>query len=85
MAFPDFPFPPEVKSFAHRSEVLQYLESYSSHFGVDKIVQLNTLVTRVHPVKQGDGGKVIWEVTTRKVGEQKSCTCEFDAVIVCNG
>ena len=85
MAFPDFPFPADWRSYMHHTQVLKYLRSYSTHFGVDNVVQLNTAVTRVHPLKCGDGEKVTWEVTVRKFDEQKSLTSEFDAVVVCNG
>ena len=83
MAFPDFSYSPELDSFIHHTEVLKYLNLYSNHFGVDKVVQLSTMVTRVNPVKEG--GKVTWEVTVKKVKKNESYTRQFDAVVVCNG
>ena len=83
MAFPDFPFQKEIETFPHHSEVLKYLKSYSSHFAVDKVVQLNTLVTKVNPVKEA--GEVFWEVTVKKLDQKESQTSRFDAVVVCNG
>lgn len=69
----------------HHTQVLEYLKSYSTHFGVDDVVELNTVVTRVHPLKSHNSKKVTWEVTTRKVDEKESQTSHFDAVVVCNG
>ena len=83
--FPGLSYPSHLKSFPHHSEILKYLRSYSAKFGIDDIVQLNTMVTRVCPLKSADYGKVTWEVTVKNVDDKKSYTSTFDAVVVCNG
>ena len=83
--FPELSYPSHLKSFPHHSEILKYLRSYTTQFGIDDVVQLNTMVTRVSPLKSADNGKVTWEVTVKNVVDKKSYTSTFDAVLVCNG
>ena len=85
MEFPGLSYPSHLKSYLHHDEVLKYLTSYSAHYGVDDIVQLNTMVTKVCPLKDPDNGKVTWEVTVKNVVKKKSYTSTFDAVVICNG
>jgi len=79
MAFPDFPFANQQKSFLHHSEVLEYLEQYAQAHLLHKYIQLNTQVERVVPGKSG------WEVTTKQLSTGKMSTNSFQAVLVCNG
>lgn len=84
MAFPDFPFPENKEtSFIHHSEVLEYLETYKKHFGVDKLIKFNTMVSKVNPVVSEENTK--WEVTTKCLKTKEVETNIFDSVMVCNG
>jgi len=84
MAFPDFPFPESNQtSFVHHSEVLDYLETYKKHFGLEKFISFHTVVSRVHPVVTEDNTK--WEVTTKCLKTELVETNIFDSVMVCNG
>jgi len=84
MAFPDFPFPENKEtSFIHHSEVLEYLETYEKHFGVDKHIKFNTLVSKVNPVLSEENTK--WEVTTECLKTKEVETNLYDSVMVCNG
>jgi len=44
MAFPDFPFANQPKSFLHHSEVLEYLEQYAKAHLLHKFIQFSTQV-----------------------------------------
>ncbi len=81
MAFPDFPFRPELESFLHHTRVKEYLEEYSDHFSLGSFIHLSTKVELVEPLDQGQ-----WRVTSRALGGSSSPeSAVFDAVMVCNG
>ena len=46
-------------------------------------LQFGTSVERVHPTKKAE--VTIWEITTRKVDQNKFEHWEFDMVMICNG
>lgn len=50
MSFPDFPFPSHLQSFVHHSEVLKYLQSYASHFDLNRFIKLGTEVDQITPI-----------------------------------
>ncbi|XP_003386180.1 PREDICTED: dimethylaniline monooxygenase [N-oxide-forming] 5-like [Amphimedon queenslandica] len=54
----DYPMPESMTEFPHHKQMLQYLRSYASHFGVLPCIVFNTTVTGVS--KEGD----LWQVTT---------------------
>jgi dimethylaniline monooxygenase (N-oxide forming) len=78
LAFSDFPLPENLPDFPHHTAVLQYLQNYASHFGLQQYILLNTIVESVEPTEQWK-----WTVCTR-TGETTT-TETFDAVIVCTG
>ncbi|KAH3772799.1 dimethylaniline monooxygenase [N-oxide-forming] 1-like [Dreissena polymorpha] len=81
MAFPGFPFPEELPSFMHHTDVQNYLERYCSHYGLERYLLFNTKVQQVTPLRRDS--KTEWNVTYCTNGKQH---CEiFDAVMVCNG
>ena len=99
MIFPDFPFPSDLPSFVHHSKVLEYLQSYASHYKLYPFIRFGMLVDQVEPVTttkasvnmedqsncRGFEDSVKWRVTTQDV-ETGVKTCEiYDAVLVCNG
>ncbi|XP_078527008.1 uncharacterized protein LOC144799520 isoform X2 [Lissotriton helveticus] len=89
MAYPDHPFPPNLPSFLHHSQVLAYLESYADHFKVKEHIQFRTLVEHVIPAPRPEGdadGITAWEVTVRYLGDRGGrVTHQFDAIMVCSG
>ena len=40
MCYPDFPYKASQDSFLHHSAVLEYLQEYAAHFGLEKFVQV---------------------------------------------
>ncbi|XP_078699761.1 uncharacterized protein LOC144926663 isoform X2 [Branchiostoma floridae x Branchiostoma belcheri] len=84
MPFSDFPFESSLQSYLSRQEVLQYLEGYAAHFGLNKYIQFQTRVDAVKPVQVN--GTVKWSVTISDVtAPDKHRTEQFDAVMVCTG
>merc|ERR1719319_404484 len=75
MAFPDFPFPRQEKSFLHHTEVLDYLELYTDTHNLRRLIQFTTQVERVAPSKGG------WEVTTRHLPTGETSTASYGAVM----
>jgi len=53
----DFPMPPTYPDFPSHSQVLSYLKSYCSHFGLDRHIRLGCNVTAVRKSKE------LWCVT----------------------
>jgi len=84
MAFPDFPFTDEIKSYMTHSNVSKYLEDYTEHFSLRNLIQFNHQVESVTP-KSRDNNKDQWEVTDKDLTSNNETTSIFDAVIVCNG
>lgn len=84
MAFPDFPFPDDIASFMTHSEVYRYLEDYTEHFSLRKLIHFNHRIEYVTPKIQDDNKK-LWEVTVQDLISKKKMTSCFDAVVVCNG
>ena len=85
MAFPDFPFPSEWKSFMTHQQVLKYLEDYTSHFNLYKYIHFNSAITSVNPLMGVDKDQPQWEVVVTNVDTKESQVHMFDAVIVCSG
>ncbi|XP_069073350.1 uncharacterized protein [Pleurodeles waltl] len=89
MAYPDHPFPPNLPSFLHHTQVLAYLEGYADHFKVKEHIQFRTLVEHVIPAPRPEGetdGVMAWEVTVRSLGARGGrVTHQFDAIMVCSG
>ena len=85
MAFPDFPFPSEWKSFLTHQQVLKYLEDYTSHFNLYKYIHFNSAITRVSPLMGEDMDQPQWEVVVTNVDTKESQVHVFEAVIVCSG
>ncbi|MCL4136105.1 UNVERIFIED_CONTAM: hypothetical protein GTU68_047673, partial [Idotea baltica] len=84
MAFPDFPFKEGEKSFIHHTEVLQYLNDYTDHFGLRHLINFEHHVDWVEPVER-ESGPPGWKVSVRNLVEKKSSEEECDALIICNG
>ena len=84
MAFPDFPFPSNLSSFLHHTEVKEYLESYVQHFDLERFINYKKEVISVKPFVKEDN-KTVWKVIARCTETGRCDTREFDGVMVCNG
>ncbi|XP_014211421.1 flavin-containing monooxygenase FMO GS-OX-like 4 [Copidosoma floridanum] len=83
MGFPDYP---DIKGGAgscvsHRV-ILDYLKSYATHFQLRQYIQFQTVV---ESIKLKDPSSEKWQVRVRNVGNERTDTLVFDAVIICNG
>lgn len=74
-AYEDFPFPPGTPLFPPHPVVRAYLESYASHFGVDRTVRFNSPVASIEPLP-GDRWRVVLDDDSAE---------EFDGVVVAPG
>lgn len=73
-SFSDLPMPKDYPEWPTGAQVQSYLEGYSTHYGVDAALRLDTEVTGV---SQGADGR--WVVATR------DGTSNFDRLVVANG
>lgn len=80
MAFPEFPYPANEKSFLTSSEVLEYLRNYAVTFDLTKHIKFEHHVMRVRPLMNEK-----WEFVVNNFVADKCETFVFDAVLVCNG
>lgn len=80
MAYPDFPFINQEKSYVSQPDVLGYLESFADHFDLKKHIKFQHYVVRVRPIEENK-----WEVIVRDLLNDRYETLEFDAIFVCNG
>ena len=72
--YSDFPMPQEYPQFPHHRQVLDYLRSYTRHFGLYDRIQFSMAIERAEPA----GGQ--WLVTLAN-GQQR----RYRGVIVANG
>lgn len=73
MAYTDFPFPPEVPSFPHHTQVLAYLRSFASKHDLERHICFNSPVTHL---EKRNG---LWELSTSLTTET------YHAVLICIG
>ncbi|XP_039294914.1 senecionine N-oxygenase [Nilaparvata lugens] len=79
MAYPDYPFKENESSYLPREDVLNYINDYTDHFDVRKLVKT---LHKVDKISRKDDKWSI-NVTNCKTNEKIESTC--DIVIVCNG
>lgn len=81
--FPEFPYPSDGQfdKFPSGPQVQQYIERYAEHFGIDKIVRLNTGVTEI---KSAGSSSSDWSISFGKKGEDLQEE-RFDFVVVSTG
>ena len=72
--FSEFPMADEVADYPHHSELLNYFQSFASHFGLSEHFRFSTRVERIEP--HGDG----WQVTLDS-GE----SLPYAGVVIANG
>nr|XP_043622676.1 flavin-containing monooxygenase FMO GS-OX5-like [Erigeron canadensis] len=84
MSFTDFNFVEKAygdpRLFPGHEEVLKFLKDFATHFELNELIRLNTVVTRVEIV---DSNVTEFEVESKTNGV--SLVEVFDAVVVCNG
>ncbi len=89
MAYPDFPFPENCRTFPSHEEVLKYLQDYASNYGIDNFIHFNKKVTRVMPLPKEDAkdqlDNVQWTVTTESTKTGLESSAIYDSVVICNG
>jgi cation diffusion facilitator CzcD-associated flavoprotein CzcO len=76
-ALSDFPMPRSYPEWPTGEQVQQYLADYAAHFGVDRLLRLNTEVLRA--AAEPDG----WTLTVR--GADGEATEHVDHLVVANG
>lgn len=81
MSFPDFPFPPQEKSYLPAAKVLTYLNSYADTFSVREKIKFQHHVISVRPLPAGN----MWEVLVRNLISNSDEIFNFDAVLLCHG
>lgn len=82
MSFPDFPFPPNDKSFVPASVVNEYLNLYADNFELRSHIRFEHHVLRVRPLQETTDA---WEIIVQNLAERSYEKHHFDIVLVCNG
>lgn len=80
MAYSDFSFPNETKSYPLYTEVLKYLESYADHFDLKRHMKFNHNVIRVVLIENEK-----WEIIVKDLANNTIETRFFDAIFIANG
>lgn len=80
MAFTDYPFPEELRSYILHTEVFNYYESYTNHFDLRKYIKFRHAVIRVAPTEHDK-----WEIIVRNLVTNTIETNIFDVVFVASG
>jgi cation diffusion facilitator CzcD-associated flavoprotein CzcO len=76
-ALSDFPMPRSYPEWPTGEQVQRYLADYAAHFGVDRLLRLETDVLRAAPEPDG------WTLTVRDAGGER--TEHVDHLVVANG
>lgn len=72
MAFSDYPVPKEWPTFLPHNLLLQYLNDYSAHYGLEEHIRFNHRVYRIKPQTTDGEHNGRWEVIYRKTNKQAS-------------
>lgn len=80
MGAPDFPIPPQEKSYISAEDFLKYLNLYADNFDVRGCIKFEHQVLRVSSL-----ANCTWEVIVRDLKHEKQEIFHFDAILVCNG
>ncbi|WED43561.1 flavin-containing monooxygenase [Legionella cardiaca] len=76
--FEDFPMPGEYPDYPSHKQILDYFESYASHFDIGRYIKFNTKVEQVSPKENNQ-----WQVIYRD--ENGIHDTIYDYVLVANG
>lgn len=99
MGYSDFGFPLWKRDalesrYCSHEEVRVYLENFAKHFGIDELIEKDTLVASAELVRaeetRAEGGACKWKLIVKPknvaaAGEDEGEERIFDAVVVCNG
>nr|CAB3249700.1 flavin-containing monooxygenase FMO GS-OX-like 2 [Phallusia mammillata] len=88
MAFPGYKFNDDLPSFLPHKDVLKYLQDFSMHFDIHKLIKFNTLVENVQVISKDDCSETQFpkfNITYLNLSTKKQTSEEFDGVMVCNG
>lgn len=80
MGYPDFPIPPQERSYISSQDMLNFINSYADTFDIRRHVKFEHHVEQVTPLANDK-----WEVIVRNLQAGLKETFLFDAVLVCNG
>jgi cation diffusion facilitator CzcD-associated flavoprotein CzcO/amino acid transporter len=73
-----FPMPEAYPDYPNHRQLLEYIRSFASAFGLKQAIRFNTTVTRAEPL--GENAKDGWRITLSN-GEAK----QFKGVVIANG
>ncbi|EFA05901.1 senecionine N-oxygenase [Tribolium castaneum] len=79
MAFEDFPYPKQNRSYLLQDEVLDYVRSYSDKFHINPHIKYFKRVIRI------ERQNFLWSVHYEDVKNKQKDMEHYDAVIICNG
>lgn len=68
MAFSDHEMPDHYPTFPHHTQLLEYLRSYATNFGLIDHLRVNHRVLTAEPVDEGRRG---WDITIENVGTRR--------------
>lgn len=85
MAYHDFPFPPNVSTFAAQQDVLQYLEDYCEHYSLNQHIKFRHRVECVSLQDEDNKSKPKWRIQVTDLINNVVHYEEYDAVFVGNG
>jgi dimethylaniline monooxygenase (N-oxide forming) len=80
MGYPDFPIPPQDKSYIPAEDFLAFLNSYADEFQVRDKIRFEQRVVNCRPLRDDS-----WEVCVRDLRSGSYETLNFDLVFICNG
>ena len=79
MEYASFPMPADYPNYPNHFQIARYFDDFVDHFGLRKLIEFRTEVTRVEPTDVG------WAVTTRHHDTGDVTTGRYRAVLVANG
>lgn len=85
IAYQDFPFPPNVKTFAKQQEVLQYLEDYCQHYSLNQHIKFRHRVDSVSLQEKDNKSAHKWMIQVTDLVNNSVHYEEYDGIFVGNG
>lgn len=86
MAYHDFPFPPNVPTFAKQQEVLQYLEDYCEHYNLNQHIKFRHRVECISlQDEKNNKSQPKWMVEVTDLVNNLVHYEEYDGIFVGNG
>ncbi|KAG2204111.1 hypothetical protein INT47_011594 [Mucor saturninus] len=88
LKYKDFDWAANTPWFTSHEKILEYLQNYSTHFGLDQITEYNTSVEHLEEVPNQEGWKVLTKHASNVDNENVKISWKeekFDAVVVATG